>query len=368
MRIGIAKEIKRHEYRVGGTPQCVSAYVSGGHTVIIETDAGLGAGYPDAEYEKAGGIIEPDKKRLFKDSEMVIKVKEPTPDEYELLQKGQILFTYLHLASSRKLTEALMKSGIRAVAYETIQTDDGQLPCLIPMSEIAGRLAIHEGAKYLEKAFGGRGILLGGIPGVRRGKVVILGGGVVGINAAKIAVGMGADVTILDISHKRLAYLDDIFGPSLQTLFSNDTNIYNSLIEADVVIGAVLLPGASSPKLIKREFLKEMKKGSVIVDVAVDQGGCAETTRQTTHDDPIYTIDGVIHYCVANMPGVVALTATLGLTNHTLPYGLMIADLGITEAAASSSAIKKGINIWDGQITYQAVADSLDLSYSPLKI
>jgi len=257
---------------------------------------------------------------------------------------------------------------VRAVAYETIQAPDGSLPCLIPMSEIAGRLAVHEGAKYLEKAFGGRGILLGGIPGVNRGKVVIIGGGVVGINATKIATGMGAYVTILDVSAKRLAYLDDIFGSRIQTLFSNETNIYNSIIEADVVIGAVLLPGATAPKLIKREYLREMKKGSVIIDVAVDQGGCAETTRPTSHDDPIYIVDDVVHYCVANMLGVVALTATLALTNHTLSYGLILANRGIEQAVRESPAIRAGVNIWDGTITHKAVADSLGMAYTPLSL
>ncbi len=368
MRIGIAKEIKKHEYRVGATPHCISAYTAAGHEVIVETKAGLGAGYSDREYKDAGARIESDKKSLFESSDMIIKVKEPLPEEFGLLQKGQILYTYLHLASDKKLTEALMASGVRAVAYETIQAPDGSLPCLIPMSEIAGRLAVHEGAKYLEKAFGGRGILLGGIPGVNRGKVVIIGGGVVGINAAKIATGMGAIVTILDISAKRLAYLDDVFGSRIQTLFSNETNIYNSLIEADVVIGAVLLPGATPPKLIKREYLKKMKKGSVIVDVAVDQGGCAETTRPTSHDDPIYIVDDVIHYCVANMPGVVALTATLALTNYTLAYGLTLANLGIEQAIRESSEISSGVNIWEGTIAHKAVANSLGLPYTPLEI
>lgn len=368
MKIAVAKEIKIHEYRVGATPYCVSAYIASGHSVAVEKEAGLGAGYPDAEYEKAGATIATAKRELFAESDMIIKVKEPLPEEYEFLHRGQILFTYLHLASSRVLTEALMRSGICAVAYETIQTEDGSLPCLIPMSEIAGRLAIHEGAKYLEKAFGGRGILLGGIPGVKRGKVAIIGGGVVGINAAKIATGMGADVTILDISAKRLSYLDDIFGSSIQTLFSNETNIYTSLVEADVVVGAVLVPGGSAPKLIKRSHLKHMKEGSVIVDVAVDQGGCAETTRPTSHDDPIYIVDGVIHYCVTNMPGVVALTATLGLTNHTLSYGLQLAELGLEKAVRGNPALAKGVNVYDGKITHAAVARSLDLPHSPLDL
>jgi alanine dehydrogenase len=365
VNIAVIKEIKRHEYRVGATPHCVQAYVKAGHTVKVEKDAGLGAGYPDEEYRAAGAVMEEDKEKLFSSSEMIIKVKEPLPDEYSLFKEGQILFTYLHLASDRKLTKTLMASGIRAIAYETIQDQDGSLPCLIPMSEIAGRLSIHEGAKYLEKAFGGRGILLGGIPGVQRGKVVIIGGGVVGINAAKIASGIGAHVVILDVRPKRLAYLDDIFGPSIQTLFSNEANIAESIRDADVVIGAVLIPGASAPRLIRKEHLKGMRKGSVIVDVAVDQGGCVETTHPTTHDDPIYIVDGVVHYCVANMPGVVALTATLGLTNHTLPYGLLIANQGAEDAVRSSPDLRMGVNIWDGSIAYEAVARSLDLPYKP---
>jgi alanine dehydrogenase len=305
---------------------------------------------------------------VFAESEMIIKVKEPLPEEYPLLRAGQILFTYLHLASNRELVQALLEARVRAVAYETIQAADGSLPCLSPMSEIAGRLSIQEGAKYLEKAFGGRGILLGGVPGVERGKVTIVGGGVVGINAAKIAVGMGADVSVLDISAKRLAYLDDIFGPRLQTLFSNEKNIHDAIVEADVVIGAVLVAGASAPKLIKRAHLTEMKKGAVIVDVAIDQGGCAETSKPTTHDDPIFIVDDVVHYCVANMPGVVALTATLALTNHTLPYGLQIARHGIEEAARLSEALRRGLNTWDGRLVYRAVADSLGLTYSLLDL
>lgn len=367
MRISIAKEIKKHEYRVGATPACVATYVANGHTVIVEKGAGEGAGYSDAEYEKAGALIESDRGSIFSDAEMIVKVKEPQPEELQYLHEGQILFTYLHLASDKKLTKDLIKTKIMGVAYETIQLEDGSLPCLTPMSEIAGRLSVQEGAKYLEKTFGGRGILLGGVPGVRRGKVVIIGGGVVGLNAAKIAVGMGADVTILDISQKRLAYLDDIFGSSIQTLFSNEANICRSIAEADLVIGAVLVPGASAPKLIRKEFLKEMKKGSVIVDVAVDQGGCAETTRPTTHDDPIYVVDGVVHYAVTNMPGVVALTSTLALTNQTLRYGLALANKGFEETVRDDQALRKGVNLWNGKITCKAVADSLGLTYSPLE-
>ena len=366
MDIAVAKEIKRHEYRVAATPSCVAAYVKAGNTVRVESCAGLGAGYPDSAYGEAGAIIEKDREKLFAASEMIIKVKEPLPEEFPLFREGHILFTYLHLASDRSLTIQLRDRGIRAIAYETIQASDGSLPCLIPMSEIAGRLSIQEGAKYLEKAFGGRGILLGGIPGVPRGKVVIIGGGVVGINAAKMAVGIGAQVTILDIIPKRLGYLDDIFGPSIQTLFANDANVYQTLVDCDVAIGAVLIPGASAPKVIRREHLRDMKPGAVIVDVAVDQGGCTETTRPTTHDEPIYIVDGVVHYCVSNMPGVVALTATLGLTNQTLPYGLKIAELGAEEAARSVEDIRKGINLWDGRIVCKPVADSLQLEYSEL--
>jgi len=364
MNIGVAREIKAHEYRVAATPHCVTAYVKAGNVVRVESGAGLGAGYSDESYRRAGAVVTEDKEELFARSDMIAKVKEPLPEEYGLFREGQILFTYLHLASDKSLTEALRKRGVRAIAYETIQVPDGSLPCLIPMSEIAGRLAVQEGAKYLEKAFGGRGILLGGIPGVPRGRVVIVGGGVVGINAAKIAVGIGAQVTILDVLPKRLGYLDDIFGASIQTLFSNEANIYQSLVDCDVAIGAVLIPGASAPKLIRREYLRDMRKGSVIVDVAVDQGGCCETTHPTTHDEPIYIVDDVVHYCVANMPGVVALTATLGLTNQTLPYGLQIAGLGVEEAVRTVPDIRKGVNLWDGKIVCRAVAESLGLEYS----
>jgi len=366
MLIAVAKETKKHEYRVGATPACVGSYVRNGHSVIVQKGAGEGTGYSDAEYRRAGATIEPDAAAVFSRADMVVKVKEPQPEEIDFLRKGQILFTYLHLASDRNLTESLIKTEVTAVAYETIQLSDGSLPCLSPMSEIAGRLSIQEGAKYLEKAFGGRGILLGGVPGVRKGNVAILGGGVVGINAAKMAIGIGADVNILDVSHRRLAYLDDIFGPRVQTLFSNDTNVYHSIVEADLVVGAVLVPGAAAPKLILKEHLRDMKKGSVIVDVAVDQGGCAETTRPTTHDDPIFVVDGVVHYCVANMPGVVALTSTLALTNQTLPYGLELADKGFEDAVSQNQALRRGVNLWRGRVTCQAVADSLGLEYSRL--
>jgi alanine dehydrogenase len=366
MNIGTIREIKTHEYRVGLTPSCVKAYTSRGHTVLVEKGAGHSAGFEDNEYAAAGARITDDKRAIFDSCEMIIKVKEPQPEEYGLFHEGQILYTYLHLAASSQLTQSLLQAKIKGVAYETIETDDGALPCLTPMSEIAGRLAVQEGAKYLEKPFGGRGILLGGVPGVRRGKVGILGGGVVGINACKIAVGIGADVTILDVDARRLAYLDDIFGSSITTLYSNDHNIESVLQEADVVIGAVLLHGAKAPKLIRREHLSMMKKGAVIVDVAVDQGGCAETTHPTTHNDPIYVVDGVVHYAVANMPGAVALSSTIALTSATLRYGLMMAQYGIEEACSKNNAIKKGVNLYQGHCTYESVASDLNLTYTHL--
>ncbi len=366
MKIAVAREIKRHEYRVGLTPACVKAYVNHGHKVVVETGAGEGAGYADREYQQAGARISRNKRQMFADAEMIVKVKEPLPEEYDLFHPGQILYTYLHLAADQRLTEALLRKQIIGIAYETIQLTDGSLPCLQPMSEIAGRLSVQEGAKYLEKSFGGRGILLGGVPGVKRGNVAILGGGVVGLNAAKMAVGIGAHVSILDISQKRLAYLDDIFGSSIQTLFSNAANIEHCLTTADLLIGGVLVTGARAPKLVRRKHLKLMKPGAVIVDVAVDQGGCVETTHPTTHDKPIFTVDGVVHYCVANMPGAVALTSTLALTNQTLFYGLQLADRGVRRAVAENAALKLGVNLCLGQVTYKSVAESLKLPFTPL--
>ena len=363
MNIGVPKEIKRHEYRVGLTPSHARFYIDNGHKVFVETGAGEGAGFDDPEYEKAGALILSDKVKLFDISDMIIKVKEPLESEYDLFHEGQILYTYLHLAANKTLTEALLKKKIVGIAYETIQLLDGSLPCLTPMSEIAGRLSVQEGAKYLEKAFGGRGVLLGGVPGVERGKVAIIGGGIVGTNAAKIAVGIGADVTILDLSAKRLGYLDDIFGSKLQTLYSNSENIIKCLQQSDLVIGAVLVPGAKAPKLVTEEMLSYMKKGAVIVDVAVDQGGCFETTRPTTHDEPTYTVKDVVHYCVANMPGAVALTSTKALTSVTLHYGVSIANKGWEAAINSDPALKKGLNMVDGKLCYEAVARSLDLPY-----
>jgi alanine dehydrogenase len=361
MKIGCVKEVKHHEYRVGLIPSDVKSYISRGHKVMIQKNAGEAAGFEDQEYRKAGAEIVGSNNDVYNKCEMIIKVKEPIPEEYDLLHNEQILFTYLHLAADRRLTETLMKKGIKAVAYETIEDEDGQLPCLKPMSEIAGRLAVQEGAKYLEKTYGGRGVLLGGVPGVSRGKVAIIGGGVVGTNACKIATGMGADVTILDISAKRLGYLDDIFGSRITTLYSTDANIEKVLAESDLVIGAILLKGAKAPHLVKRHHLKLMKKGAVIVDVAVDQGGCVETIRPTTHDDPVYVIDDIVHYGVTNMPGVVALSSTNALTSATLPYGLMIAELGLEEACRQSDAIKSGVNIYKGKCVYPNVAKAFDM-------
>ena len=367
MNIATVTEIKTHEYRVGLTPSCVKAYITRGHKVFVEAGAGENAGFSDQEYIEVGAVIESDKRKIFSDCEMIVKVKEPVEEEYDLFHPGQILYTYLHLAASKSLTCALMEKNIKAVAYETIETQDGSLPCLKPMSEIAGRLSVQEGAKYLEKPFGGRGILLGGVPGVRRGKVAILGGGVVGINACKIAVGIGADVTILDIDANRLAYLDDIFGNSINTLYSNDANIESVLAEADVVIGAVLLHGAKAPNLIKKSHLPGMKTGAVIVDVAVDQGGCAETTRPTTHDKPIYVTNGIVHYCVANMPGAVALSSTIALTSVTNQYGLIIAEQGLEQACRKNPEIGKGVNLYLGKCVYENIAKDLGLDYTPLE-
>lgn len=366
MRLGVPKEIKRHEYRVGMTPQCVAAYRQEGHKVLMESGAGVGSGYEDHEYEESGASLTDDRTRIFETCDMIVKVKEPVPEEYSLLREGQILFTYLHLAANRELAEVLMNRGVTSIAYETIELDDGSLPCLTPMSEIAGRLSVQEGAKFLKKEFGGRGILLGGVPGVRRGKVSILGGGVVGINACKIAVGIGADVTVLDINAKRLVYLDDIFGNSITTLYATDANIESVLRESDIVIGAVLVAGESAPKLIKRSHLGIMKQGAVIVDVAIDQGGCIETSHPTTHDDPIYIVDGIVHYCVANMPGAVARSSTIALTSVTLQYGLQIVQSGIEAVGMLGKAIRRGMNTHGGKCVHPGVAKSCNLPYSEL--
>jgi len=350
MIIGTVKERKQQEFSVGITPDNVRTYVSKGHTVLVETGAGDGSGFSDQEYVAAGAQITAAAEEVYRDAGMIVKVKEPMPSEFSLLRRGQILFTYLHLAADRVVTEALLAAGTTAVAYETIRDAAGALPLLKPMSEIAGRLSIQEGAKYLEKPYGGRGVLLAGVPGVPKAKIVILGGGVVGTNACKIAAGFGADVTIIDVNLDRLAYLDDIFGSRIQTLCSTDATIERECRKADLVIGAVLIPGGAAPKLVKRGYLQDMKPGSVIVDVAVDQGGCCETSRPTYHDDPTFTVDGVVHYCVGNMPGAVPRTSTIALTNATINYGLAMAG-GLESAVAKLPGLKPGINCLDGKLT-----------------
>ena len=359
MRIGIPKEIKNREYRVAATPDCVRAYVRAGHSVLIQRSAGVGAGFSDDAYYSAGASLASDAAEIFESSDMVVKVKEPLQAEYQQLRPGQLLFTYLHLAAAPELAAALVRNQVTAIAYETIQLADKSLPCLTPMSAIAGRLSIQEGAKYLECAYGGRGVLLGGVPGVPRGKVVIVGGGVVGTHAAKMAVGLGADVTVLDVSARRLSELDDLFGGRVQTLYSNDANIARSLTHADLVIGAVLVAGAAAPKLIRRAHLATMQPGALIVDVAVDQGGCAETTRPTTHDEPTYVVQGVLHYAVTNMPAAVARTSTLALTSTTLPYGLLLAERGFEGAACARPELRLGLNVMAGKIVHEAVASAL---------
>jgi len=364
MKVGCVKEIKKHEYRVGMTPENAHAYATSGHHVAIEAGAGLGSGFSDEEYAAMGAVILASADEVWESSDMIVKVKEPLEEEYPKMRENQTVYTYLHLAADRPLTDALLANRVKAVAYETIRDRSGGLPLLKPMSEVAGRLSIQEGAKYLERPMGGMGLLLGGVPGVPRAKVVILGGGVVGTNACKIAVGMGADVTILDKSLERLTYLDDIFGARIQTLYSQDATITQELHKADLVIGAVLIPGAAAPKLIKRAHLAGMKKGSVIVDVAVDQGGCCETTRATYHDDPIFVVDGVVHYCVANMPGAVSRTSTIALTNATIVYGLAIADMGLEAAAKKFAGLLPGINCYGGKLTCKEVADGFGMSYT----
>ena len=368
MRVGCVKEIKNNEFRVGMTPDNVVSYINAGHDVYIEKGAGIGSGFADSEYEAAGAVMMDDAKSVWDISEMMIKVKEPLPEEYPLFHEGLILYTYLHLAADKMQTEALMAGKVKAVAYETLIEKDGSIPLLAPMSQIAGRLSIQEGAKYLEKIHGGSGVLLAGVPGTPKAHIVILGGGSVGMNACKIAVGMGANVTVLDISIKRLAYLDDIFGARIQTLVSTDANIEKSVKDADLVIGSVLIPGKAAPKLFKKKYLKEMKPGSVFVDVAVDQGGCGESTRVTYHDDPIYVEDGIVHYCVGNMPGAVPRTSTIALTNATLAYGLQIANKGLEQACKDNDVIYSGINTYAGKLTCKNVADSFDcFEYTDIK-
>jgi len=366
VRIGVAKEVKTDEYRVALTPAGARELVQKGHEVLVETSAGDGSAFVDADYERAGARIA-SVEDVWGRSELLLKVKEPIPDEYPRLREGLVLFTYLHIAADEPLTRALVESGIVGVAYETVEADDRSLPLLAPMSEIAGRLAAQAGAYFLEKPLGGRGLLLGGVPGVAPGRVLVIGGGIVGYNAATIAIGLGAQVTILDRSIDRMRHLDEILSGRVSTVMSSTLQIESSIAEADVVIGAVLVPGARAPKLVTREMLGVMKKGAVIVDVAIDQGGCVETAKPTTHSDPVYDVDGITHYCVANMPGGVPITSTKALTNATLPYVEAIAEQGFVRAVARDRALARGVNVLDGKITYEAVADAHGLEYTPLE-
>jgi alanine dehydrogenase len=364
--VGLPKEIKDNEYRVGLTPAGVRALNDAGHSVVVEKSAGEGSGFEDALYEKAGARIIDSADDVWAEAEMVVKVKEPVEPEYPRMKEGLLLFTYLHLAPDPKQTQALLEHKVTGIAYETITDRRGTLPLLTPMSEVAGRMAVQVGAQYLEKMNGGRGVLLGGVPGVPGARVVILGGGVVGTNAAKIAVGMGAQVTIVDKNLDRLRELDDIFLSKITTLASSAYAIHGAIAEADLIIGGVLVPGAAAPKLVTREMLKDVMKGAVIVDVAVDQGGCIETTRPTTHSNPTYYVEDVLHYCVANMPGAVPRTSTFALTNATLPYALRLANRGFLDAIASDPGLKEGVNTYAGKMTYKAVADDQGLEYTPL--
>lgn len=367
MKIGIPKEIKNNENRVAITPAGVMTLVKAGHEVYVEKEAGIGSGFFDEEYEKAGATIVPSAQDAWA-AEMVLKVKEPLPEEYAYFREGLILFTYLHLAAEEALTKELMNKKVIGIAYETVQLANGALPLLTPMSEVAGRMSVQVGAQFLEKPHGGKGILLGGVPGVRRGKVTVIGGGTAGTNAAKIAVGLGAEVTILDINAERLRELDDLFGDRVTTLMSNPYNIAEAVQQSDLVIGAVLIPGAKAPKLVTEEMVRSMSSGSVLVDIAIDQGGIFETTdRVTTHDDPTYVKHGVVHYAVANMPGAVPRTSTLALTNVTIPYALQIANKGYRDACLQNEALLKGINTLNGSITYEAVAKAHGLSYTDVR-
>jgi len=363
MIVGCVTEVKKHEYRVGMTPDQVRSYRSHRHKVLIQRGAGNGSGFVDGEYQAMGAELLDTAQEVWAGSDMIVKVKEPLESEYALMREGQILYTYLHLAANRPLTEVLLKNKVKAVAYETIRDAGGGLPLLRPMSEIAGRLSIQEGAKYLERPMGGMGVLLSGVPGVPKAHVVVLGGGIVGTNACRMAVGLGADVTVLDKSLDRLTELDQMFGARVQTLYSQESVIEKALTEADLVIGAVLIPGAAAPKLVKRVHLPLMKRGSVIVDVAVDQGGCCETTKATYHDNPTYVVDGVVHYCVANMPGAVARTAAIALTNATLSYGLKIADLGLEAALQTDAGFAAGLNTYLGELTCKVVAEGFRMPY-----
>ncbi len=364
MKIGVPKEIKTNENRVALAPAGAAALVAAGHSVWVESGAGLGSGFGDEQYLAAGAHIAADADATWAVAELVVKVKEPIRAEWPRIRAGQIVFTYFHFAADRELTRVHLDSGATCIAYETVQLPTGELPLLTPMSEVAGRMAVQEGAKYLEKFYGGRGVLLGGVPGVAPAHVVVLGGGVVGSHAARMAAGMGARVTILDLALERLRYLSEVLPANVQTLYSNRHNVLEQIASADLVIGGVLIPGATAPKLIRREDLKLMREGSVIVDVAVDQGGCVETTHPTTHQDPVYVVDGVVHYAVANMPGGVPRTSTLALTNATLPYLLQLANKGWQRALQDNMTLRRGLNLMDGKVSYRAVADAFGLPYA----
>ncbi|HEV2172111.1 MAG TPA: alanine dehydrogenase [Nitrospira sp.] len=366
MMIGVPKEIKDHEYRVSVTPEGVRALVQAGQEVVVETSAGVGSGYSDEEYRQSGAQIAASKEQLFRQASIIVKVKEPQLSECPLFRLGQILFTYLHLASLPELTKALLEAKVTAIAYETIEAKDGSLPMLKPMSEIAGRMSVQVGARYLEKTQGGRGLLLAGVPGVEPAKVVVLGAGVVGSAATRIAVGMGAQVTVINLDIERLRHLDDVYQGRIVTRASTQAAIEDSVAGADLLIGAVLVPGARAPKLVSRTLVAKMKPGSVIVDVAVDQGGCIETTRPTTHSDPVYMVDGVLHYCVANMPGIVPRTSTHALTNVTLPYLLKLASSGVDAAVRADAGLAKGVNLFQGKVTCRGVAEAHGLRFDPL--
>ncbi len=361
MKIGVPKEIKTNENRIALVPAGAESLVAAGHSVLIQHGAGEGSGFSDEDYTSVGAKIAPDAAAVWADSEMIMKVKEPIAQEWPMMRKGQTIFTYFHFAADEKLTKAHIDSGAICIAYETVELPTRELPLLTPMSEVAGRMSVQEGAKYLEKLYGGRGVLLGGVPGVPPGKVVILGGGVVGINAAKMAAGLGAKVTVLDLSLERLRYLSDVMPANVTCIYSNRHNILEQISTADLVVGAVLIPGAVAPRLIRREDLKTMQPGSVIVDVAIDQGGCVETIKATTHENPTYVIDGVIHYGVANMPGGVPRTSTLALTNATFPYAMRLANQGWKKACTESVPLRKGLNIIEGKVVYPAVAEAFGL-------
>ncbi len=368
MIIGVPKEIKTNENRVALTPAGALELVKRGHTVYVQKTAGSGSGFEDKEYIEAGAKTLNSIEEVYAIADMIIKVKEPIEEEYPLVKDDQLVFTYFHFASYKKLTEAMLDSNAVCLAYETVKTEDNALPLLIPMSEVAGRMATQEGAKYLEKPMKGRGILLGGVPGVPPAKVLILGGGIVGTQAAKMAAGLGANVTILDISLDRLRYLADIMPPNVTTMYSNEYNIKRLIRNHDLIIGAVLIPGAKAPNLITRAMLKDMRAGTVLVDVAVDQGGCIETCKPTTHEDPIFIIDDIVHYCVANMPGAVPYTSTIALTNATLPYAIQLAEKGWRQACKDNKSLAEGLNVVNGKIVYKAVAEAFDMEYTPLAL